>query len=199
MSLTYQLVPPNAIDLHIAVRAREDYAAYEALLSNYFDLELKPKFCTSESKYAQSPESIYWHTPFAQHQHKDNALIFPRDAKAAQLHLDGRWSNVKSIYKWKTHSYYAYPIAIQTHPDHKIAVVLMAHVETCPSFSWTIGIADIQQGSYGSDHLDDPHKSRNPIYTSLFGHNLLASKQYTAHLRLAVIDIDSQMADLYAE
>ncbi|MFT5368966.1 MAG: hypothetical protein ACI8V2_003940 [Candidatus Latescibacterota bacterium] len=197
LSLTYHLVSPNVIDLHVAIRTRDDYKAYEALLSNYFDLALKPQFCTSQRDPSQSSKSIHWYTPFAQHQLKNNALVFPRDAQAAQLHHDGRWSNVKSIYQWKTQNYYAHPIALQTHPEHNIAVALMTHPKTCPSFSWTIGIADIHQGSYGSDHLDDPHKARNPIYTSLFGHDLYAPQQYTAHIRLAVIQLDPQMSNLY--
>jgi len=197
LQLSYQLVSQNAIDLKITARSRDDYPAYEALVANYFDLALKPQFCISDSNFSRSRKNLHWYTPVAQHQHKDNALVFPRDAQAAQLHRDGRWSNVKSIYHWKTHHYYAHPIALQLHPEHNIAVALMTHPETCPSLSWTIGIADIKQGSYGSDHLDDPHKARNPIYTSLFGHHLQAPKEYTARMRLTVIPLDAQMTHLH--
>ncbi|MGA1196894.1 MAG: hypothetical protein ACO36I_10390 [Candidatus Latescibacterota bacterium] len=199
LTLTYHLQPPNAIDLTITVRTRDDYVAYEALLANYFDLAFKPQFCVSDSNFSKSRKAIHWYTPIAQHQHKNNALIFPRDAQVAHLHHDGRWSNVKSIYQWKTHHYYAYPIALQVHSEHNIAIALMAQPQTCPSYSWTIGIADINQGSYGSDHLDDPQKARNPIYTSLFGHNLQAPQHYTAHIRLAVMSLDDQMSNLYSE
>ena len=39
-------------------------------------------------------------------------------------------------------------------------------------------------------------KARNPINTSLFGHDLHTSKQYTAHIRLAVIPTDPQMSNI---
>ena len=197
LTLTYHLVPPNAVDLKITVHTRTHFRAYEALLANYFDLAFKPQFCVSESNFRTPNTGVQWYTPIAQHKHTNNALIFPRDAQSAQLHRDGRWSNVKSIYHWKTQHYYAHPIALQIHPEHNIALALMTRRQTCPSMSWTIGIADIQQSSYGSDHQDDPHKARNPIYTSLFGHDLNAHQHYTTHIRLIILPIDTQMSHVF--
>jgi hypothetical protein len=193
LNLTYRIAHPNAIDLVVDVCTRDTYRGYEALVSNYFDLAFKPQFCVSESTLSKASQTAHWYTPVAQHQHRDNALIFARDPLASQLHRDGRWSN----YQWKTHGYYAYPIALQVHPEHRIALALMTRAEMCPSFSWTIGIADIQQGSYGSDHLDDPHKARNPIYASLFGGDFFAPQHYSTRIRLAVIPLDSEMSALF--
>lgn len=196
LTLSYHLIPPNVIDLKITVHPQAPLRAYEALVAHYFDLAFKPQFCVSESNFRHTRTNMHWHTPIAQNQYTNNARIFPRDAHSAQMHRDGRWSNVKSIYQWKTQQYYALPIAIQVHAEHNIAIALMAHRETCPSFAWTIGMANIQQGSYGSDHLDDPYKARNPIYTSLFGQDLNPHHSHIAHMRLAVLPFDPHLSSV---
>jgi hypothetical protein len=183
--LTYRLAPPNAIDLTISVRARDHYPAYEALLASYFDLALQPQICSTNTY-----RDLHWFTPVLRDLYKNNDLIFPRDAETARHHLGGRWSNVRSIYQWKSQHYYAYPLALQSHPEHNIATLLMTHPKSCPSISWTVGLADAKTSSYRSDHLDDPLKARNPLYLSLFGHHLNPTVRYTAHVRLAVTDLD---------
>ena len=72
-------------------------------------------------------------------------------------------------------------------------MLLMTHPETCSSVSWTVGLADAKTSSYRSDHLDDPFKARNPLYLSLFGNHLHPTVRYTAHIRLAVTDLDPKM------
>ena len=188
LTLIYRLSPPNAIDLSISVRARDHYPGYEALIANYFDLALQPHICTSNS-YREP----YWFTPTLSELYRDNALIFPRDAESAQLHLDGRWSNVRSIYQWKSQNYYAYPLAMQVHSEHNIAALLMTHPKTCPSLSWTVGFADAKISSHRSDHLDDPLKARNPLYLSQFGHHLHPTVRYITQIRLAIDQLDAQM------
>ncbi|MCZ6635389.1 MAG: hypothetical protein O7G87_18470 [bacterium] len=190
LDLTYQWVNASTLDLTITVSAHENYPAYEAFLASYFDLALRPYICTDGGSYSKEP---HWHTPVLQQLHRNNALVFPRDAEAGRLHLDGRWRNVRSIYLWKSEQYYAYPLAIQAHPDQQIAVVLMAHPETCPAVCWTVGLADVNISSYQSDHLDDPYKARNPLYLSLFGQDLQPRDKRTARVRLAVIELDKAM------
>ena len=183
LTLTYRLTRPDAIDLTISIRSRDHYPAYEALIANYFDLALQPYICAADSY-----RNLHWFTPIVRELYRDNALIFPRDAESARLHLDGRWSNVRSIYKWKSQYYYAYPIALQVHPDHNIATLLMTRSESCPSLSWTVGFADAKISSHRSDHLDDPLKARNPLYLSLFG-------QHNRHQAFLVETIISRTLD----
>lgn len=189
LTLTYRLAPPDAVDLTISVRARDHYPAYEVLLASYFDLALQPQICATNTY-----RDLHWFTPVVHNLYKNNALIFPRDVETARHHLDGRWSNVRSIYLWKSQHYYAYPLALQGHSEHNIAALLMTHPQTCPSISWTVGLADTKISSYRSDHLDDPLKARNPLYLSLFGHHLYPTIRYTARVRLAVTDLDPAMA-----
>ena len=194
LQVSYHLSAPNAIDLVIAAHAHDDYPAYEAMVANYFDLAFKPSIYVSGGQYQRAP---HWFSPVLHHLYRDNALVFPRNAKTAQFHRDGRWANVRSIYRWKTQHYYALPIAMQIHPEQHIAVALMAHPETCASLSWTVGLADAKISSFGSDHFDNPRNARNPLYISLFGHDLEATGCHIARMRLSVIELDTnQMAPL---
>ena len=193
LTACYQVKEPNLIDLTLTVRAREVYPAYEALLSSYFDLSFRPYIYVSGSTYADPPDEPHWYTPMLHHLYKDNALVFPRDPQMARLHLDGRWGNVQSIYRWKSHQYYALPLAIQANQDQKIATVLMSRPEDCAAVCWTVGIADIKVSSYQSDHMDDPFNARNPLYMSLFGTDFQPGNRRTVRTRLAVTPLDEQM------
>ena len=194
LTACYRVLEPNIIEFSVTVNAMENYTAYEAFLSSYFDLSLRPYVYVSGGSFVGSRP--HWYTPVVESLYRDNAIVFPRDARCARMHLDGRWGNVKTLYQWKSQQYYGLPLAVQADRERGVGAVLMSQRQDCPSINWTVGISDPRQSSYRSDHLDDPMNARNPLYFSLFGEDVEAGVERTARVRLVVVGLDDDFGSV---
>ncbi len=184
LTARYQFREPNIIDLTVTVRSEWVYPAYEVFLSNYFDPAMRPYVYVEGSPYSDPPDQPEWIAPVVNDVFLGTGLVFPRDQHATQLPVDGRWNRIWALYQWNPQRYYALPLMFQTDSDRRVAAVLMSRPEEC--FAVVSG--------YDSDNFGDPFKDQNPLYLSLFGHDLVPGDQRTAHARLVVTDLDEAMS-----
>jgi hypothetical protein len=179
----YLFKEPNIIDLVVTIRSNWPYPAYELFLSNYFDPTMRPYVYLEGSPYASPPDVPTWVAPEVNEVFVGTGLVFPRDQHASQRSVDGRWNRIWALYQWNPQRYYEEPVLFQSDPEQRVAAVLMSRREDC--FAVICG--------YDSPNLEDPFKSQNPLYLSLFGDDLVAGSVRTVKARLQVLALDGDL------
>jgi hypothetical protein len=191
----YQIKEPNLIDLTITVSAEATYESYEIFLSNYFDPPLLAHVCLATERYTKEPDEIELIAPQENPVFKGVGLVYTRDAHAARRCVDGRWERKEMGHptaQFRPQREYAVPMAFQADMERRVAAVLMSRPEDC--FAVTSG--------YNTDDPEDAWKAQNPLYLSLFGSDFVPGTVRTAHVRLAITDLDDtklQPMALYRE
>lgn len=183
----YEVKEPNLVDLTVTVRSQGIYRGYELFLSSYFDPSLCPHVCLVGSPYSRAPGEPQLVRLVVNEAFEGTGLVFARDAHAARLCVDGRWDRRERkmpTAQWCPVRYYAYPFGFQARLERGMAAVLMSRPQDC--FAVISG--------YDTDNEDDPFKSQNPLYLSLFGRDLLPEEEYTAKVRLVVTPLDEAMS-----
>jgi hypothetical protein len=183
LTAVYELTGPNTIDLTITVRSEWPYPKYEVFLSNYFNVAMTPSVYLQECPYVNPPDAARWVAPVASDVFAGTGLVFPRDFHAARNSVDGRWTGIHALYQWNPQRMYELPLCMQVDADSGVAAVLMSRPEDCSA---------VVTG-YANAHPDDPFGNQNPMYLSLFGEDLSPGDERTAHVRLAVIELDDAM------
>ncbi len=183
LTAVYAIAGPNLIDLTITVRSEWVYAAYELFLSSYFPPSMRPHVYLQGSPYVDPPDVPQWVAPTCSDVFVGTGLVFPRDQHASRHSVDGRWTGLSIVYRWNPQRLYELPVCMQADADTRVAAVLMSRPEDC--FAVVSG--------YAEAHPDDPFGNQNPMYLSLFGEDLSPGDERTAHVRLAVIELDDEM------
>ena len=94
---------------------------------------------------------------------------FPRDAAAAAIYGDGRWSRPPNPVTWKMMPRLAAPLALRRDAKSGLTAVLMSRPGDCFAVSMPYG--------------KEAHRS---VYLSLFGDDLKAGQAVLARARLVV-------------
>jgi len=183
LSAVYTLSGPNAVDLAVTVRSQWPYPKYEVFLSNYFNVAMSPRVYLQQCPYVEPPDAPQWVAPTCNDVFAGTGLVFPRDFHAARNSVDGRWTGIWALYQWNPQRMYELPICVQVDADSGVAAVLMSRPEDC--YAVVTG--------YANAHESDPFGNQNPMYLSLFGEDLSPGDERTAHVRLAVIELDDEM------
>ena len=184
LTAIYQLVEPNMIDLTVTVKSNWPYPSYEVFLSDYFPPEFQPWVYLQACPYVDPPDQPQWVAPQVNDVFAGTGLVWPRDFNCSRKSVDGRWTGIWALYQWNPQRLYELPIMMQVHPDGKLAAVMMSRPEDC--YAVVTG--------YNSENMEDPFKSQNPLYFSLFGGDLAIGDERTARVRLAVIELDEEMS-----
>ncbi|MDA0833851.1 MAG: hypothetical protein O2955_04370 [Planctomycetota bacterium] len=180
----YQISSPQAIDLTITVESRGTYAGYELFLSNYFDkslipyVYLKPVHGSKQS----SRDLVQPIVPTVNDVFRGTLLVFPRDAHAARLGLDGRW-DLTDIQLCPVR-HYADCLAVLADSERKLGVVLMSHPRDCFALSTR----------YHAERDEDRLTTYSAFDLSLFGNDLLPDNRRTVKVRLALTALDENMS-----
>jgi hypothetical protein len=192
----YEVRDPNVVDLSVTVRAVGTYSEYEILLPSYFDKTLVPHVYLKPSRRAGSGDAeVDRVVPMVNDVFRGGVLQFPRDALAARLALDGRWSRseyASSVAPFYPVRHYGYCLALVTDPDKRVGVVLMADPRHCSAIS----------ARYFAEDEQDRMTSYTAIDFSLFGCDLLPGDQRTVRVRLVLTELDEELSQplaLYRE
>jgi hypothetical protein len=183
LTAVYRLVEPNMVDLSVTVCSNWPYPAYEVFLSNYFPPEFQPWVYLQPCPYVDPPDQPQWVAPQVSDVFAGTGLVWPRDFNCSPRSVDGRWTGIWALYQWNPQRFYELPLMMQVHPDGELAAVMMSRPEHCYAVV----------SGYNSGNMDDPFKSQNPLYFSLFGDDLAPGDERTARVRLAVIELDDEM------
>ena len=190
----YAITGPEQIDLEIQVTAEEDYPDFELWLSSYTPSRANGAYfypCDGAPMGGQGGQG-HFVRPQAHELYRGYYLCFPRDNRAAALTYDGRWGDDR-YQTFVTASYYAAPIAVVRNHDTGYAYIEMGQKKTCPKVC----------GSY-IDPAIDPKIACDytPIYTVLFGCDLVREQMLTARVRACLVkmgdDFDVPL-ELYRE
>lgn len=177
LTAEYRLVAPDAVDLSVTVRSHWPYPDYEVFLSNYFPPAFQPWVYVQGCPYVSPPNAPQWVAPQVNDVFAGTGLVWPRDFHCARLSVDGRWTGIWHLYQWNPQRLFEAPLMMQTSPDGRVAVALMCRPQDCYAVV----------SGYHSENMDDPFKSQNPLYVSLFGRDLSPGQEATAHVRLVVL------------
>jgi hypothetical protein len=163
---TYSWVAPNAIDLVTIVRAEMKLEAFEVFLASYY----RPAFTDSRVWASRDPR---W-GPKAGFVSADRELgewlAFPRDERAAEVIVDGRWALEPHPLEWTLMPSFERPLAIRRDPRSGLTMIVMTRRDDC------FGILT----PYGKEsHISN--------YMSLFGHDIEAGETASARSRLVVL------------
>lgn len=183
LEAVYELSGPATMDLAVTVRSNWPYPKYEVFLSNYFNQAMAPWVYLQECPYVDPPDAPQWAAPTANDVFAGTGLVFPRDFHASRNSVDGRWTGIWALYQWNPQRMHELPICMQVDADSGVAAVLMSRPEDC--YAVVTG--------YANAHPEDPFGNQNPMYLSLFGEDLSPGDERTAHVRLAVIELDDEM------
>lgn len=192
----YEVREPNVVDLCVTVHALGTYPKYEILLPNYFDKRLVPHVDLKPSRRAaKNPDDVDLIVPMVNDVFRGGVLQFPRDALAARLSVDGRWSRSEygsSVAPFYPVRPYGRCLALVTDPEKRVGVALMADPRFCSAIS----------ARYFAENDEDRLTSYTAIDFSLFGCDLLPGDRRTARVRLVLTELDeklSQPLELYRE
>ncbi|MGC9318613.1 MAG: hypothetical protein ACP5KN_11350 [Armatimonadota bacterium] len=183
VTAVYEIVGGAVIDLTITLQSEWAYEAYELFLSSYFDPAMSPHVYLQGSPYTDPPDQAQWVATEVNDVYVGTGLVFPRDWHCSKRPVDGRWTGLWAMYQWNPQRFYELPICMQVDPETNVAAVLMSRPEEC--FAVVSG--------YASDNPNDPFAVQNPLYLSLFGGDLLPGDERTAHVRLAITELDDAM------
>jgi len=184
----YEVREPNVVDLCVTVRALGTYSKYEILLPNYFDKTLVPHVYLKPSRRAGNPDAeVDLVVPMVNDVFRGGVLQFPRDALAARLSVDGRWSRSEygsSVAPFYPVRPYGHCLALVTDPEKRVGVALMADPRQCSAIS----------ARYFAEDDEDRLTSYTAIDFSLFGSDFLPGDRRTARVRLVLTELDEQLS-----
>jgi len=184
----YEVRDPNVVDLSVTVRTLGTYPKYEILLPSYFDNTLVPHVDLKPSARAgKNPDGIDLIVPMVNDVFRGGVLQFPRDALAARLCLDGRWSRSEygsSVAPFYPVRPYGRCLALVTDPEKRVGVALMADPRHCSAIS----------ARYFAENNEDRMTSYTAIDFSLFGCDFLPGDRRTARVRLVLTELDEQLS-----
>jgi hypothetical protein len=184
----YEVRDPNIVDLSVTVQTLGTYPKYEILLPNYFNNTLVPHVSLKPSRRAGDPDAdVNLVVPMVNDVFRGGVLQFPRDALAARLCLDGRWSRSEygsSVAPFYPVRHYGRCLAVVTDPEKRVGVALMADPRHCSAIS----------ARYFAEDDEDRMTSYTAIDFSLFGCDFLPGDRRTARVRLALTELDEQLS-----
>jgi len=177
----YEVRAPNAVDLTVKVKLQGTYPGYELFLSSYFDKTFRP-YVYLKSRGDKPPERVL---PTVNDVFRGTVLVFPRDALAARLCVDGRWERDERktpVVQMCPVRHYAHCLAVQADPQQRLAVVLMSDPRGCYAISTR----------YHADNDADRLTTYSAFDLSLFGDNAVPGTELYARVRLAVVELDDE-------
>lgn len=181
---TYEVHEPDVIEVTVAVRLENAYPGYEVFLSSYFDKATRSHVYLKQ-RFPDAPEQLV--APSVNDVFRDCLLVFPRDAHAARLCVDGRWDRSEGgvpVVQNVPVRHYARCLAFLAAPDRRSAVVLMANPRHAFGFSTR----------YHADRDEDRQTSYSAVDFSLCGENLAAGDERIVRVRMALTELDEHMS-----
>ena len=179
----YEIKPPNAIELLVTAETKGSYRGFEVFLSSYFDGAAHQPYIFLKTRNPKKPPELV--SPVFNEVFKNTLLVFPRDAHAARLCLDGRWDRNERkapTVQLSPVRHYAYPLAIVADNEKKTAVALM----TKPEHSYAIS----------ARYLGNAEGKRQTTYTAfdyaLFGNDMNRGDKRSVRIRLEVFPLKNQ-------
>ena len=163
---TYSWAAPNAINLVTTVRAETKLEAFEIFLASYY----RPAFTDSRVWASRDPRGSLEAGFVSADRELGEWLAFPRDERAVEVIVDGRWELEPHPLEWTLMPRFEQPLAIRRDPRSGLAVIVMTRRDDC------FGIFT----PYG----EEKHISN---YISLFGHDIEAGETASARSRLVVL------------
>jgi hypothetical protein len=180
----YEVIEPNAIDVTITVRSLGTYPGYEVFMSSYFDGGVEPHVYLKPRPPASEPQLVL---PNLSEAYRGMLLVFPRDALAARLCLDGRWDRsegkVPTVPNCPVRPY-AYCMAFFRDPQTRLGVVLMSQPRHAYAFSTR----------YFANKPADRLTTYSAADFSLFGNDLLPGDLHSVKVRLALTPLDERLS-----
>jgi len=177
ITAVYRWTAPGVLDFQATVKAPRDLRKFELFLASYFN-----GFPSSLVYVEESPEAGGKPGFLEARQAAGVWQAFPRDAEAAKIIADGRWTRPPNPVDWKIMPRLAAPLALRRDAKSGLAAVLMAPAEECFAVSTPFG--------------EEGHRS---VYLSLFGRDLKAGEAASARARLVIgrLISDQQAVALY--
>jgi len=180
----YEVIEPNAIDVTVTVRALGTYPGYEVFLSSYFDGVTEPHVYLKPRPPATEPQLVL---PMVSEAYRGMLLVFPRDALAARMCLDGRWD--RSEGKVPTVPIcpvrpYAYCMAFFRDPQTRLGVVLMSQPRHAYAFSTR----------YFAKEPEDRPTTYSAADFSLFGIDMLPGDEHSVKVRMVLTPLDESLS-----
>jgi hypothetical protein len=172
MRALYRWADEQSLDIEITVTAQKDLEDFEVFLSTYLK-GTDRSYGYTKSKPKRLMEALEsegtWH-------------LFPRDAKAEDIVLDGRWKKPLYPVDWVIRPEFAGALGLRRDSQTGSTALVMAHAKDCFAVSM----------SYGTE----PHHS---LYLSLFGRTIKAGETDTARARLVLGEelSDEEVIELY--
>ncbi len=179
----YEVIQPDAVELTLTVRSQGAYRGYEVFLSNYFDKSFTPHVPLWTRGRRESQLVVPTFSPVFQ----GTVLVFPRDAHAARLCVDGRWERNEfstPTVQMVPVRYYSECMAFMTDPGNQLGVVLMSRPRDCYAISTR----------YHSEKESERLTTYSAFDLSLFGNDFIAKEERTVKVRLALTDLDDELS-----
>ncbi len=180
LTARWEVVQPNAIDLSVTVRTKRSrgaYRGYELFLSNYFFQLFEPHVYLRGSGRSSYDLVV----PTFSEVFGETVLVFPRDAHAARLCVDGRWLTSVQMCPVR---HYAHSVAFMADPEKQLAVVLMSRPGDCYAIS----------ARYHPEQESDRFVDYSAFDLSLFGNDFVPGGERTVKVRLALTPLDDEMS-----
>ena len=177
------------MDLSVTVKSQGAYRGYELFLSNYFSAVLRPHVYLWR-RHRRNYDLV---VPTVSDVFRGTVLVFPRDAHAARLCVDGRWERSEGgtpIVQMCPVRHYVHSFAFMADPDKQLGIVLMSLPSHCYAIS----------ARYHADNPSDRLVDYSAFDLSLFGNDLVSGEEQTVKVRLALTPLDdglSQPLQLY--
>lgn len=179
----YEVMQPDAVELTLTVRSHGAYRGYEVFLSNYFDKSFTPHVPLWSRGRRKSELVVPTFSPVFE----GTVLVFPRDAHAARLCVDGRWERNEfstPTVQMAPVRYYSQCMAFMTDLENRLGVVLMSRPRDCYAIS----------SRYHSEKESERLTTYSAFDLSLFGNNFIAKDERTVKVRLTLTDLDEQLS-----
>lgn len=164
ITAVYRWTAPGTLDFQATVKPQRDVRKFELFLASYFN-----GFPSSLVYVAECPEAGGKPGFLEARQAAGVWQAFPRDAEAAKIIGDGRWTRPPNPVDWKLMPRLAAPLALRRDAKSGLAAVLMAPAQDCFAVSTPFG--------------EEGHRS---VYLSLFGRDLKAGEAASARARLVI-------------
>ncbi len=173
----YRWAAGDALDLELTVKPQRELRQFELFLASYVN-----GFPASLAYVRQSASGNAAGRFMEAVKSGGDWQTFPRDAAAAAIFSDGRWSRPPNPVTWKIMPRLAAPLALRRDAKSGLVAILMSRPSDCFAVSMPYG--------------EEGHRS---VYLSLFGHDLKAGQAASAGARMVVgKDISEERAvELY--
>ncbi len=185
MTAVHRWTRPDTLDVETTVKPLEDVPAFEVFVSSYYrEAFLARVYVTPAGQPEASPRFVPADRNAAS---KGGYVMFPRDERALNMILDGRWKIPPNPVDWDLVRWLAAPLAVRQDPASGMTAVMMAPLEDCFAISSPYNPASPDARGYRS------------LYLSLFGRDVKAGESVRARCRLVVRQnlTDEQVVELY--